>query len=247
MTPNPGTEFNAAALAAELRDAEESRDPAPLLTARFPNMTWRDARAVALARDDLRVADGEAAIGYKLGWTSSAMRRALGVDQPNWGTLWGSQAVETELTASRLICPKIEPEIVVRCGATRDQDEWALGLEIVDPRYGTYDFDWLDNTADNSSCARIAVGPFNPRPDAETVGITFSDSRSTRHGDSSDALGGPDAAIDWLRESLAAENRELRAGDLIFTGGLAAPFDLIAGSTYTVSSHELAPVRLSAV
>ena len=74
---------------------------------------------------------------------------------------------------------------------TRDQDEWALGLEIVDPRYGTYDFDWLDNTADNSSCARIAVGPFNPRPDAETVGITFSDSRSTRHGDSSDALGGP--------------------------------------------------------
>ena len=62
-----------------------------LFTARYPGLTWHDARAIARRRDEMRRNAGETFIGYKLGWTSAAMREALGIDRPNWGTLWASQ------------------------------------------------------------------------------------------------------------------------------------------------------------
>ena len=119
----------------------------------------------------MRRADGDAQIGYKLGWTSAAMRDALGIDQPNWGTLWRSQGLEGVVNLTPLRHPKAEPEIVYLAGrdiegpnVTTDDvlssaAGWAVGIEVVHPRYESFDFAWLDNTADNSSAGAVAVGP----------------------------------------------------------------------------------------
>ena len=40
--------------------------------------------------------------------------------------------------------------------------EWALGIEVVDPRFPSFAFQALDNTADNSSSAAVAIGGFPP-------------------------------------------------------------------------------------
>ena len=232
-------------LAEELRDAEARCVGAPFIVERYPTFGWEDARAVARARDDLRRADGDELIGYKLGWTSSAMRDALGIDQPNWGTLWRSQVLDGPLERRRLIHPKIEPELVYRVDEPGTPGQWALGLEVVDPRFPSFAFDWLDNTADNSSCARIVIGPFGPltgEPDA--VQIQFTDMTTTRQGVGADAMGSPATAVDWLKAQLHGEGANLEAGHIVFSGGLAAPFDIAVGS-YRCRSTDLPEVEIT--
>ena len=248
-------------LAADLRRAERSATPVDLLTDRHPNFSWDDARAVARATDRLRVTEGDTMIGYKLGWTSAAMRSALGIDRPNWGTLWDSQIATGELVTNELIHPKAEPELVYRVPAAAggvvpaDPDEvagwngeWALGIEVVDPRFADYGFRWLDNTADNSSAARVVIGSFATIDTVEpgTVTVEFSDAHDVRRGVGDNAMGNPYAAIAWLARSLRAEGTGLVAGQVVFTGGLTAPFDVRAGERYTLTSPHLPPAHISA-
>ena len=248
--------FDPAQLAAELIEAQRTATPTPLLTSRFPDLTWDEARVIARATDALRVEAGEILIGYKLGWTSAAMREALGIGQPNWGTLWQSQVSHGSLELASLIHPKIEPELVYRCGADLDGNataavvaatpgSWALGLEVVDPRWPSYDFDLLDNTADNSSCARVVIGELGPVAAPAEVHVEFSDGVSTRLGVGSNAMGDPCEAVAWLARSLATEGLALRAGDIVFTGGLTAPHDVEAGTTYSLHSTALPSVDLT--
>lgn len=39
-------------------------------------------------------------------------------------------------------------------------------------------------------------------------------------------MGSPVDAVHWLVGALAEEGQQLRAGQIVFTGGLTAPFDL---------------------
>ncbi|HSM65774.1 MAG TPA: hypothetical protein VK860_05680 [Ilumatobacteraceae bacterium] len=245
-------------LAVDLRHAERSATPVDLITDWHPDFGWDDARAVARATDRLRVDEGDTMIGYKLGWTSAAMRDALGIDRPNWGTLWNSQRAPDGLVTHELIHPKVEPELVYRvpaaaAGVVPDgpeevagwNGEWALGIEVVDPRFPDYGFRWLDNTADNSSAARVVIGSFatidTVDPGALTVEI--SDGYEVRRGVGTNAMGNPSAAVAWLARSLRAEGTALVAGQVVFTGGLTAPFDVRAGERYTVSSPHLPPAH----
>ncbi|NNE96150.1 MAG: 2-oxopent-4-enoate hydratase [Acidimicrobiales bacterium] len=248
-----------AELAAELFDAQRRRAGVELLSARFPDLDWEDARRIARATDDLRRADGEVQIGFKLGWTSTAMREALGIDRPNWGTLWDRQVCAHTLLLDRLIHPKVEPELVCRTAqdlrgevSATDVAEsgvsWALGLEVVDPRFPSFEFEALDNTADNSSSAAVVLGEFVVL-DADTirsVEVSFTDGAETRIGAASNAMGSPLEAVAWFVGELDAEGSVLPAGSIVFTGGLTAPFDVRPGSTYEVSAGFAAPVVLAA-
>ena len=57
-------------------------------------------------------------------------------------------------------------------------------------------------------------------------------------------MGSPAEAISWLVRSLLSEGLSLRAGDIVFTGGLTAPFDAEAGTTYSVRATDLATTTL---
>jgi len=249
---------DARSIALELREAELAGTIAANPSSVFPALDWADARLVAQQRDCLRLEDGDTLIGYKLGWTSAAMREALGIDRPNWGTLWASQRLVGPLDCSRLRHPKVEPEIVYvgarplagddvdRRDVTAAAGGWALGIEVVHPRFASYDFTWLDNTADNSSAVAIAVGaPAWIAVDPATIDISFGDGDVERPGRGDRAMGSPAEAVAWLVRSLAAEGASLRAGDIVFTGGLTAPFDMIVGTTYLARSSLLPPVELS--
>ncbi len=252
MTADP--DFDPAAVAAELARAERNRTGVALLTDRWPDLTFADARAVALARDRLRRADGDRPTGYKLGWTSDAMRRALGIERPNWGTVWRSQAVPHggRLDTSRLLHPKVEPEIVYRAGhdlSGPDVDAatvmaaggaWSVGLEIVDPRFPDYGFRWLDNTADNSSAARYVLSAeVAGLDDPAGVEIVFDDGHTTLTGTGERAMGSPAAAVAWLVRALHDEGRGLAAGEIVLTGGLTAPLDVVAGRHYRLRAPAL--------
>ncbi|MFN3217873.1 MAG: 2-keto-4-pentenoate hydratase [Acidimicrobiales bacterium] len=246
--------------AAELRAAELGGPPAALPTERFAGFGWDDARRIALARDALRHDDGDTPIGYKLGWTSAAMRSALGIDQPNWGTLWASQRIAGELDLEPLRHPKAEPEVVYVAGADLadariDADDvieaaagWAVGIEVVHPRYASYGFTWLDNTADNSSAGAIATGPSSAAGhDPMSARVLFTDGAEQRTGSADQAMGSPAEAVAWLVRRLVEEGRSLRAGEIVYTGGLTAPFDVSAGNTYTARSTLLGEATFAAI
>ncbi len=248
-------------IAQELRRAELDRGWCELPSARITGLTWADSRAIARKRDALRLADGDTMIGYKLGWTSKAMREALNIARPNWGTLWQSQLIDGNLDVSRLRHPKAEPEIVFVAGepiegaSVTAQDVislasgWALGIEVVDPRFASYEFTWLDNTADNSSASRVVIGNttidgLTDPQDLAEVSIEYSDGTVTRHGPGSAAMGSPAEAVAWLARSLVQEGERIESGQRVFTGGLTAPFDVTVGGLYTVRSLQLGEVRL---
>ena len=111
------TDAEARAFAQRLRSAEFDGVAAPLATETFDDLGADGARAIARARDQLRRDDGDTLIGYKLGWTSAAMREALGIDRPNWGTLWRSQYLDGQLAMATLRHAKVEPELVYLAGA----------------------------------------------------------------------------------------------------------------------------------
>ncbi len=243
-------------IAEQLHEARRTAVPTDFITSSFPDLGWADARAIARHSDELRLADGETQIGWKLGWTSSAMRTALGIDRPNWGTLWDSQTCDAEVAFDRFIHPKIEPELVWRSPITlagkvsaaeveESGGEWALGIEVVDPRFPSFDFQALDNTADNSSSAAIRVGEFSELDDAVSeLIVTFSDGSDRRTGAGKQAMGSPWEAIAWLVRSLGEEALHVRAGDIVFTGGLAAPYDARQGVAYSLSGSPLCGTTL---
>ena len=85
------------------------------------------------------------------------MRTALGIDRPNWGTLWASQVATSTLDLEDYIHPKVEPELVWRSAADLPDDisaaelkqlggEWALGIEVVDPRFPSFNFEAVSYT-----------------------------------------------------------------------------------------------------
>lgn len=243
-------------IAVQLADAEKNRVPVPRIETRYPEIDYANARCIALARDELRVVEGRRRLGYKLGWTSSAMRDALGIDQPNWGTLWDYMQIGSEVAASQFIHAKAEPEIAFIAtenltGQPTSQDVidskgyWALAIEIVDPRWPSYEFSFEENTADNSSAAGFVLGEkFQFKGDPNEIEIRFSSQDGARVGRGANAMGSPAEAVAWFTGCLNADGTPLFAGDIVLTGGLTAPADIFAGQSLRVESRGLPTVTV---
>ena len=105
----------------------------------------------ALTRD--RLDAGGRVVGHKIGLTSAAVQRQLGVDQPDFGVLFADMDVSgvAEVPLDGLLQPRIEAEIAFVLGTDLDDGELsaarvrgAVGyavaaLEIVDSRVAGWD------------------------------------------------------------------------------------------------------------
>lgn len=81
--------------AAALLDAYATRTAIAPLTVTYPDITLADAYAVQLAQVDRWTGGGAVIKGHKVGLTSAAMQRQLGVDQPDYGHLTGSMLMSS--------------------------------------------------------------------------------------------------------------------------------------------------------
>jgi 2-keto-4-pentenoate hydratase len=205
------------------------------------------AYAVQALVVDARVRAGERIVGWKLGYTSAAMREQMGIGEPNFGPLTDRMLMPSGGTVPEpgLLHPRVEPEIVLVAGCTelgaeRDAEAVAASvaaahaaLEVVDSVFRDYKFRIEDNTADGSSAAFAVVGDDLALESAD--GNALSGVRVTLRrngapcgvGVGADAMGGPLHALRWLVDALAKTGRQLNPGDLVLTGGLtrAVPLD----------------------
>ena len=160
------------AAAQALRDAEHGRSPiAPLRDVVAPT---DEAGAYAIQSINVkhRLAAGARVVGRKIGLTSLAVQRQLGVDQPDYGVLFDDMAVGADnlLQSGRLIQPKIEAEIAIvlrsdltsRSTSAADvaaaTDYAVAALEIVDSRIADWKIAFADTVADNGSSAFFVLG-----------------------------------------------------------------------------------------
>ena len=202
-----------------------------------------DAYAIQRAGTERRLNRGELVVGWKLGYTSLAMRAQMGIDHPNFGPLTDAMLLAHDDAASpTLMQPRVEPEIGLRfarplSGQVSVEDVLrAVGeafacLEVVDSVYPGYRFRLEDNTADGSSAAQVVVGPVLRRLDsldAITV-VLRHNGEDVGSASGSAASGHPAAGVVWLVAQLALQGRQLRAGDIVITGGLTRAVPLEVG------------------
>ena len=242
-------------LAGRLDDARRTRTPTTRLTDDHPGLTEADAYAIADHGVALRVAAGERVVGAKMGFTSAAMRQAMGVDSPNYGWLTNPMVVsDGRVLLGELIHPKAEPEIAFVLGEDLEgagvSAEDVLSatayvmpvIEVVDSRFVDFRFRALDNTADNSSAGMVVLGSRVTRPafDLSRVGVVVTvDGELFQTSSGAAALGHPAASVAWLVRRLAASGRGLEAGHLIISGGLTGPIDLMPGTSVFVEMDRL--------
>jgi 2-keto-4-pentenoate hydratase len=196
-----------AELARHLLTARRSGRTIPALTQSRP-LRLDDAYRIQAELVAARLAAGERRIGWKLGYTSRAMREQMGVDAPNFGPLTDAMLLpDGGRVPSTALQPRVEPEIAVVLGpgvdaltdtvarqgvppAGRADEPWLLpavaeavdalyaALEVVDSVWTGYQFRLEDNTADGSSAAWFVLGPQLPTEHPESVRVELESASS---------------------------------------------------------------------
>ena len=205
---------------------------------------------------------GRRIVGHKIGLTSPAVQRQLGVDQPDSGVLFADMRVFTEATVQThtLLQPKIEAEIAFILADDLDGDlsdsriRAAAGvaipaIEIVDSRVRDWSISIVDTIADNGSSALFVLG-------SEVVAAADVDfpSRTMRltqdgicvsTGQGSDCLGSPLNALRWLARTAQENGSPLRAGQIVLSGALGPMVTVRPRSTYVAEIDGIGSVEVS--
>lgn len=224
--------------AALLFQAQQTGQTIDLISKQFTDLTSEDAYQV----QEINIKrSGQPIIGYKLGYTSAAMREQMKISEPNYGTLlrnqWIDAATESaQLSLDELIHPLIEPEIAFLIGKDirshlseiNDIQSYVSAvmpaLEVVDTRYHNYQFTLIDNIADSSSSARFITGkPMHLSKSISIADVSVELSCSNQFlasGLAADCMGNPLNALIWLSNRLISQGDCLKADQIIMTGGL---------------------------
>ena len=241
--------------------AERHRVPMELLSRRQRGLTLEDAYRVQWCGAALRMRKGTRVLGHKVGLTSAAMQRQIGIDEPDSGILLDSMAVATAgvVEAAELLSPRVEAEIAFRLGgdlrgANVDENvaraavaEVCLALEVIDTRYALQGITLADSVADNAGCARFVLGGAVPMPrwDLCAEELTLSSGGTpVAAGEGRAILGDPIRSVVWLTRRLAIFGAGLKAGDVVLAGAVHASVPLTPGDTVAASSPHLPTVSL---
>jgi 2-keto-4-pentenoate hydratase len=252
-----------AELAAGLADAERTRVPITPLTAAHPDIDVVDAYEIQLINIRARLDDGARVIGHKVGLSSEAMQKMMGVDEPDYGHLLADMEVfeDVPVNTAKYLFPRVEVEVgfilaedLPGAGCTEDDvlaatAAFAPSIELIDTRIRDWKIALCDTIADNASSAGWVLGPQRVSP--KDIDITGIDAVLTRNGEvvaegRSDAvLGNPVTAVAWLARKVDSFGVRLKAGDIVLPGSCTRAIDARPGDEFVADFAGLGSVRLS--
>jgi 2-keto-4-pentenoate hydratase len=218
------------------------------------------AYAVQDIGTDHALKSGRRIIGRKIGLTSLAVQKQLGVDQPDFGMLFADTVIGEgiPIPQSRLMQPKIEAEIALILGRDLDMKDptiadvlWATAyvvpaLEIVGSRIQNWDIRIVDTIADNASSGLLVLG--GPARRIDNLDLRAAKMTMTKNGEivskgsGADCLGHPLNAAAWLAGEMVRRKRPLRAGELVMTGALGPMTLVAAGDSFEAKIEGLGHV-----
>lgn len=266
-------EAEAAAVTAaveRLAGAQRTRTPCPAVRDLIGTDHLDAAYAVQRGLVDARVAAGARVVGRKIGATSEAVQRQLGVDQPDFGYLLDDMDVSDHVEGgsgpvpmTTLVQPRVEAEVAfllardiapateagISTALVRDAVEVALpALEIVDSRIEDWDITFTDTVADNASSGLYVLGrdgrslkDLEPRDVVMELAIN-DEVRST--GTGAACLGDPLEALRWLAVQAWRFGDPLRAGHVVLSGALGPFVPFRPGDRVEARISGFAPLRV---
>jgi 2-keto-4-pentenoate hydratase len=250
--------------AGTLLDAYASRVPVPPLTAAYPAISVDDAYAIQLAQVTEWTSAGAVVKGHKVGLTSAAMQKQLGVSQPDFGALLESMFLPEGATAdiTRFLQPRAEPEIGFVLGrrlsgpgitvaeAVAAIDFVLPALEIIDSRIADWKITLPDTIADNASSGGLVLGSRPVRLDNLDLSLTgcllHRNGRLVDTGAGGAVLGGsPVNALVWLANVLGERGVALEAGHVILPGSVTAAIPVNPGDTISATFDRIGTVAVT--
>lgn len=205
-----------------------------------PDLTVEEAYQVQQEIVNMKVNEGKRIIGPKMGLTSQAKMKQMGVEEPIYGYVFDYMLIENggQLHLNEMIHPKVEAEIAFVIGEDIEgpgvtgvqvlaKTEYVVpALEIIDSRYENFQFTLPDVIADNASTSRVVFGTTLQKPDQfelDLVGSTLSINGEIKDmGTGAAVLGHPAHAIAMLANMLAKKGDKVRKGDVILSGGITS-------------------------
>jgi len=204
---------------------------------------------------------GRRLVGRKIGLTSLAVQKQLGVDQPDYGMLFADMARPEALDVSLadVMQPKVEAEIAFVLGRDLDGEQLTVAdlfraidyavpaIEIVGSRVAKWDIRITDTIADNASSGLyvlgsrpVRLGDFDPR----LCGMVMEKAgEPVSVGAGAACMGSPLNATLWLAQVMAKAGYPMRAGDTILSGALGPMVTVAAGDVFDVAIEGLGSVR----
>ena len=252
-------------LAEHLENAELQAYEVTKITDDYPNMTFTDATDVQWEIRRRKMSRGHKIVGMKMGLTSWAKMKQMGVEMPCYGFLadYFSLPDGAEVPFDELIHPKVEAEIAFvtnkeLSGKNLTVEEVLAAtelvvpaVEIIDSRYKDFKFDLTSVQADNSSSTRFVVGSHAAKPedfDWSTLGVVMQkNGEIIELGAGAAVLDHPAASVAMLASMLAERNEVIPAGTFIMTGGITAAVLVQRGDSIVVRYQGLGTVTMKFV
>jgi 2-oxo-3-hexenedioate decarboxylase len=211
-----------------------------------------------------RLAAGEQIVGLKLGLTSEAKQRRMGIDRPIVGFLTEPMFLSPDSVAERLpewIQPRIEPEIAFTtsrpiaaaldlAGVIEAVEGVAVAAEVIDSRFVGYRFRLPDVVADNTSAAGLLLGPMSALDDPDALPAAACtvrvDGELVHQATGAAILGHPLEAMVRLSHHLVERGEVLPAGSVVLAGALTDAVPLRAGSSFELEIEGLGAISVRA-
>ncbi|MCP3721299.1 fumarylacetoacetate hydrolase family protein [Paraburkholderia sp. CNPSo 3281] len=204
---------------------------------------------------------GARLVGRKIGLTSVAVQKQLGVDQPDFGVLFDHMAYGDgeEIPFARTQQPKVEAEIALILERDLSHERHTIAdiigatayalpaIEVVGSRIAQWDICLADTVADNASSGLFVLGN---RPvkleafDVVSCGMVMERGADpVSVGAGAACLGNPLNAAVWLANKMVQVGAPLRAGDIVLTGALGPMVAVNPGDVFTAHIQGLGAVR----
>lgn len=194
----------------------------------------------------LRVHRGDVSAGLKMGFTSKAKMRQMGVDSVIAGQLTEATRVADggTLDLADFIHPRIELEVAFRMSADVDFadprcdpadhiESVAVAMEVIDSRFAGFGFDLGKVIADNTSAAAFVVGPWltwDHRDLSNLAAELDINGQPALVSSTAAILGNPLRALAELRTLAREHGLVLNAGDTVLAGAATEAVPLTEGT-----------------
>lgn len=208
------------------------------------------------------LARGRKVAGHKIGLTSKAIQAQLGVDEPDFGTLFNDMVRKdgAEIKFGSILQPRIEGELAfvlksdlrgskITPEAVMEATDYVTpAVEICGSRIARWDIRIEDTIADNASAGLVVLGNSRSKLPLEQLAQVHMKLRHNGapsvEGRGEACLGNPAIAVAWLAEAMTRFGNGLRAGDVVMSGAFAKMIPAEPGSKFEADFGDLGSVSL---
>ncbi len=248
-------------MATALVEAERTKIWIEPLTLQYDDADIEDAYAVGQMVTDIKIANGRAVKGHKVGLTSKAMRDATGATEPDYGSIFDNWFLDegTRVSMSAMNKPFVEIELafvlkhdlggpsVNAVDVIRATEFITPAVEVVDTRYSKRGKSGVvDSISDAASCGFVMVGGNQVTLDDIDVrhvgGALYKNGEVVESGTAAAVMGNPINSVAWLARKLHEFGVEMQAGLCILSGSFIRIHPIRAGETFVADFGPLGQI-----